>query len=86
MQTPSGTPFTTMPPSPPSAPSGLNISNWVCEGSTYAVTLSWEDIANNEDGFRIYRNGFKLVALPADTTECAGASARLTVYEGGCIF
>jgi hypothetical protein len=42
---------------PPAAPEGLSITQHVCEGTTYSVTLGWMDAANNESGYRIYRNG-----------------------------
>jgi len=33
------------------------------------VVLSWTDVANNEDGYRIYRDGTLLIALAANSTE-----------------
>src|SRR5512135_1617653 len=37
---------------------------------SYTVTtqLSWMDVANNENGYRIYRNGAQIADLPANTT------------------
>lgn len=32
------------------------------------VKLTWNDVANNESGYRIYENGVEIVALAADTT------------------
>ena len=31
--------------------------------------LSWQDMSNNEDGFRVYRDGDRVAELPADKTE-----------------
>jgi hypothetical protein len=32
------------------------------------VTLQWADAANNETGYRVYREGSVLATLPANTT------------------
>jgi hypothetical protein len=32
------------------------------------VKLTWEDVANNESGYRIYQNGTEIIALAADST------------------
>jgi hypothetical protein len=63
------TPTPTPIPQPPAAPSGLQISNRVCSGSDYSVTLSWNDNANNETGFRIYRNGGLVGTVGANVTQ-----------------
>jgi len=52
----------------PAAPGGLGVSEHVCQGTTYAVTLSWADAANNESGYRVYRNGALLGNLGAGAT------------------
>jgi hypothetical protein len=41
----------------PKAPAQLNITNQVCTAQTYSVTLGWIDAADNEDGYRVYRDG-----------------------------
>jgi uncharacterized protein YraI len=56
------------PPSAPAAPAGLSVSEHVCQGTTYSVTLSWDDAADNEDGYRVYRNGSLLASLGAGAT------------------
>ncbi len=48
---------------PPKAPAQLNIVNQVCTGQTYAVTLGWIDAADNEDGYRVYRDGNLITTL-----------------------
>jgi hypothetical protein len=48
-------------PSPPTAPKKLAIVGKVCNSEEYSVTLGWNDKANNEDGYRVYR-GKKLIA------------------------
>jgi hypothetical protein len=42
---------------PPTAPAQFSIGRRVCDKGTYVLTLTWIDMADNEDGFRIYRNG-----------------------------
>jgi len=42
---------------PPKAPEQLHIANQVCSGQTYSVTLGWIDAADDEDGYRVYRDG-----------------------------
>jgi hypothetical protein len=52
--------------SPPAHPLQLTYKAG-CEDGFAMVRLSWVDAANNEDGFRIYRNSRMLVQLPANT-------------------
>ena len=52
-----------VPVVPPKAPAQLNIVNQVCTGQTYAVTLGWIDAADNEDGYRVYRDGALIATL-----------------------
>jgi CSLREA domain-containing protein len=42
---------------PPATPAQFSIARRVCDKGTYVLTLTWIDMADNEDGFRIYRNG-----------------------------
>jgi hypothetical protein len=42
---------------PPAAPAQFSIARRVCDKGTYVLTLTWIDMADNEDGFRIYRDG-----------------------------
>ena len=61
------TPPPTVTARPPRAP---GILNWefFCSSDTLNFTVNWADNANNEAGYRIFRNGQALVELPADTT------------------
>lgn len=61
------TPPPTVTARPPRAP---GILNWefLCSGGTLTFTVTWADNANNEAGYRIFRNGQPLIDLPADTT------------------
>jgi hypothetical protein len=49
--------------SPPAAPSQLTIANKVCTDTKYRLTLEWFDGANNEDGYRVFRDGQLLATL-----------------------
>jgi hypothetical protein len=60
----------------PNAPSHLGISR-TCAGSFSGitpiwiedVTFTWQDNANNEDGYHIYKNGSLISTLPANSTQ-----------------
>lgn len=60
-------------PSLPAAPKNFKVDK-TCDvdGITLKykvkVKLTWEDVANNESGYRIYENGVEIVALAADST------------------
>ena len=41
----------------------LDQANQVCSGQTYSVTLGWIDAADNEDGYRVYRDGNLIATL-----------------------
>lgn len=56
------------PSSPPAAPANLTISSRQCNSSTYSVTISWGDQADNEDGYRVYREGQLIGTVPANST------------------
>lgn len=51
--------------SPPARPLQLTYKE-VCEDGFAKVRLAWVDAADNEDGYRIYRNSRLLVELPAN--------------------
>ena len=61
-------PTSTIPP--PSTPS----LKWTYEcayngvNNDLTVTLEWTDYANNETGFRVFRNGESIAELPANST------------------
>ncbi len=53
-------------PQPPRRPVGLRYF-YTCQlDGTVTVELSWQDAAENETGYRIYRDGILLVELPAN--------------------
>jgi hypothetical protein len=55
-------------PAIPAAPTGLEIARRVCvQKQSYIVRLEWTDAANNETGYRVYRDGALLATLPADS-------------------
>lgn len=68
---PTMTPPPTETPSPPKAPT-LQEYNFNCAwdgtNTTMTMTITWSDWANNEDGYRIYRNGELIAELGANTT------------------
>lgn len=80
-------PTVTAPPAPspvpPSAPRNLTYQ-YSCAyvtATTYSVTtnLNWDDRANNEDGYRVIRNGNPVATLPPDSTSY---SETITVNAG----
>lgn len=52
----------------PAAPGSASWDGQVCTGSNYAVSMSWKDLADNENGYRILRNGAQITLLPANST------------------
>ncbi len=53
----------------PAAPTQLGIARRACvTGQVYTLTLQWVDVAANETGYRVYRNGELIASLPANTT------------------
>jgi hypothetical protein len=64
---PTVNPPATASPSPPEAPS---ISNWeyVCGFGNVTVTLEWSDRADDESGYRIYRNGESVAELAPNSS------------------
>lgn len=61
------TPPATVTARPPRAP-GILSWEFFCTGGDLNFTVTWADNANNEAGYRIFRNGESLVELPADST------------------
>jgi RNA polymerase sigma-70 factor (ECF subfamily) len=55
-------------PSPPAPPAQLQIANKVCTDTEYSVTLGWMDVANNEDGYRVFRDGQLIATLGKNST------------------
>jgi len=61
------TPPPTATSAPPRAP-GILEWNFSCSGGTITFTVNWADNANNETGYRVFRNGEQLIELPANST------------------
>jgi hypothetical protein len=61
------TPPPTVTARPPRAP-GILSWEFFCSANTLTFTVNWADNANNEAGYRVFRNGEALAELPADTT------------------
>jgi len=69
------------------APRGPSLISWdySCEfasndnqsGSNVTVTLKWQDVSNNEQGYNVYRNDAQVVSLAANSVEYSE-----TVYLG----
>ena len=53
----------------PEAPGNAYIANQTCTSQEYKVKLAWFDQANNEQGFRILRDGQLIATLGANTQE-----------------
>ncbi|MEK6256364.1 MAG: hypothetical protein N2C13_03480, partial [Chloroflexota bacterium] len=68
--TPTGIgPTVTPAPTAPAAPTGLAFTNQNCQGSSgFTVSISWSDNANNETGYRVYRDGLLVATLGANST------------------
>jgi len=54
-------------PEPPEAPARLMFER-VCNTKIYRITLSWLDRADNETGYRVYRDGNLIATLGANST------------------
>jgi uncharacterized protein YraI len=90
--TPSGSyqavPTVTAPPTPegkvPTAPS---IQKWdyVCDGTVgqAQVSIRWSDKADNETGYRVYRNGQVAVELPPNSTQFSETISLLPGQSAG---
>ena len=60
----------TPPPTATSAPPrGPVIEEWnfFCEGGSLNFTVTWRDVATDETGYRIFRNGEAVAELPANS-------------------
>ena len=51
----------------PVPPSGLTYS-YDCSSGDLQITLTWDDVANNEDGYRVYRDHVLVQELPTGTS------------------
>ncbi|MFP3853086.1 MAG: choice-of-anchor Q domain-containing protein, partial [Anaerolineales bacterium] len=68
---------------PPNDPGNLELSNYSCTPNGFNISLSWEDRADNEDGYRVYRDGSLLVTLGPDTTSYGEQPPLGGPYEYG---
>lgn len=66
---PTPVPTSTSQASNPTAPVQLLYENVVCNGQVYNISLRWTDTANNEQGFRVYRNGSLVTTLGPNSTQ-----------------
>jgi hypothetical protein len=62
-------PTETPKPAPPANPNGFNVNTNVCSANTYNVHLTWNDNANNEIGYRVYRDGQLIDTLGPNSTK-----------------
>jgi CSLREA domain-containing protein len=53
---------------PPAAPGGLYVSDYMCSQNGYNVELSWDDKAEGEEGYRVYRDGSLVATLGPNAT------------------
>ncbi|MCK4762146.1 MAG: trypsin-like peptidase domain-containing protein [Candidatus Aminicenantes bacterium] len=70
-------------PGPPAAPSNLTGAK-----DKYSVALSWSDNSNDEDGFKVYKDGGLVATLGANTTsyEVTGLTRKVTYTFQVCAF
>ncbi|NIS82229.1 MAG: hypothetical protein GTO14_18940 [Anaerolineales bacterium] len=55
-------------PEPPQAPGQLRLVDWICNEKIFEIQLQWVDQADNEKGYKVYRDGSQLTKLAADST------------------
>lgn len=60
-------PTDTPEPRPPAAPEGLDVLRWVCNSDEHTVAIGWKDVAEDEDGYRVYRDDKLIETLKAET-------------------
>ena len=63
---------------PPAAPSQLSIGQVTCSAQTYIVPLNWVDNADNEEGFRVYRDGQLIATLGPNVDKYTDNNAPAT--------
>ncbi len=73
---PEVTPLPLTPAGAPAEPGSLFYS-YSCPSLTEAtITLTWKDVANDESGYRVYRNGALIADLPANSTTYTDNTSR----------
>jgi hypothetical protein len=65
---PSMTPPAPPTQSPPAAPGNLRYNYFCTLAGELTTDLTWSDRADNEQGYRVFRNGMLIATLPANTT------------------
>ncbi len=74
-------PPATPTPQPPQRPIGLRYF-YVCQADgSVTVELTWQDVAVNEAGYRIYRDGVLIAELPSDATLYNDSLAQQGTYR-----
>jgi CSLREA domain-containing protein len=68
---------------PPAAPTQFSIKRRECTSLLYSLTLEWNDMADNETGFRIYRDGQLVTTLGADVELYSENPPRGAVHTYG---
>jgi len=76
-------PPTPVPVPPPAAPARLRVVNWVCNTKQYSLNLEWIDMADNESGYRVYRDGQPIATLSAGVTSYADSPPRGAAHTYG---
>lgn len=74
----------------PDPPSSFSLTNEVCLGASFTISMSWADNSGNEEGFRIYRDGGLVATLSANTTSFSenagntnsGFSYKVVAFNG----
>jgi hypothetical protein len=67
----------------PEAPAQLYIANQVCSDTTYDVSLGWIDAADNEEGYRVYRDGALITTLGTNASGYTDQPAYGGPYQYG---
>jgi hypothetical protein len=65
---PSMTPPAPPTQSPPAAPGNLHYNYFCTLAGQMTTDLTWTDRADNEQGYRVFRNGTLIATLPANAT------------------
>ena len=63
----------------PARPEDLTYT-FECTDGGISITLTWTDVAGNEDGYRIYRDGEQVKDIGADSTSYTDSVARIKGY------
>jgi len=82
---PTPTPTFTATPSIPTGPKHFGSSVTCSVASAFLfnvhVSLTWQDLATNEDGYYVYHGGTLLATLPANSTSYADDTTLARIYK-----